>query len=115
MRALPFAAAALLAAVLSAPAHAAATPAETATQIRAIEESGAFTPPTPRAEFILGRFDAANGTFTGTKTKDVCHYDIELREIICEPGPPPRTGSPRRPRRPMSLPWRSRCGGSALT
>ena len=80
---------AVLAGVAAGPAFA-GTPSDTADQIRQIEDSGAFTPPTPRAEFTVGRFDAATGAFTGTKTKDVCHYDIELREIICEPGPPPQ-------------------------
>src|SRR5687767_6300798 len=79
----------LLAAVAPVPALA-GTPSDTATQIRQIEDSGAFTPPTPKADFILGTFDASNGGFTGTKTRDRCHYDYELRELVCEPGPPPQ-------------------------
>jgi hypothetical protein len=65
------------------------TPSQAAADIRQIEESGAFTPPAPLTDFTVGRFDASTGTFTGTKTRDVCQYDPELREIICEPGPPP--------------------------
>jgi hypothetical protein len=78
----------LLAGVAAGPAIA-DTPSDIATQIRQIEDSGAFTPPTPRAAFTVGQYDAATGAFTGTKTKPVCHYDIELREIVCEDGPPP--------------------------
>ena len=74
-----------------APAQAlAGTPSDAATQIRQIEESGAFTPPAPLTDFTVGKFDASNGTFTGTKTRDICQYDRELREIVCEPGPPPQ-------------------------
>ena len=79
----------LLAGGLAAPALA-GTPSDAATQIRQIEQSGAFTAPTPRADFIVGTFDASTGSFTGTKTRDVCHYDRELREIVCEPGPTPQ-------------------------
>ena len=43
----------LLAAVAPAPALA-GTPSDAATQIRQIEDSGAFTPPTPQADFIVG-------------------------------------------------------------
>jgi opacity protein-like surface antigen len=82
---------AVLAAAAAGPALAEdkVTPSDAATQIRQIEQSGVFTPPTPLAGFTVGKFDAATGTFTGTKTRDVCQYDPELREIICEPGPPP--------------------------
>lgn len=80
---------AVLAAVMAGPALA-GTPSDTATQIRQIEDSGAFTPPAPLKDFTVGTFNASTGTFTGTKTRDVCKYDIELREIVCEPGPPPQ-------------------------
>ena len=43
----------LLAVVVAAPALA-GTPSDAATQIRQIEQSGAFTPPTPRADFTVG-------------------------------------------------------------
>jgi hypothetical protein len=82
---------AVLAAAAAGPALAEdkVTPSQAAAQIRQIEQSGAFTPPTPLAGFTVGKFDVATGTFTGTKTRDVCQYDPELREIVCEPGPPP--------------------------
>ena len=80
---------AVLAGVAAGPALA-ETPSEAATEIRQIEDSGALTPPTPHAAFTVGTFDASTGAFTGTKTKDVCAYDSELRRIVCQPGPPPR-------------------------
>ena len=79
----------ILAAVTAGPAFA-GTPADAATAIRNIEESGVFTPPTPHASFTVGTFNASTGAFTGTVTKNVCHYDAELRHIVCEPGPPPQ-------------------------
>jgi hypothetical protein len=79
----------ILAAVAVGPALA-GTPADAATAIRQIEESGVFTPPTPHASFTVGTFNASTGTFTGTVTKNVCKYDSELRRIVCEPGPPPQ-------------------------
>jgi hypothetical protein len=80
---------AMVASVVAGPALA-GTPSDAATQIRQIEESGAFTAPTPRAEFSVGTFDASTGGFTGTKTRDVCEYDPEFRRVICSPGPPPQ-------------------------
>jgi len=79
----------ILAAVTAGPALA-GTPADAATAIRQIEESGVFTPPTPHASFTVGTFNASTGTFTGTVTKNVCAYDYELRRIVCQPGPPPQ-------------------------
>jgi hypothetical protein len=80
---------AVLAAVGAGPALA-GTPSDAATQIRQIEDSGAFTPPTPHADFTVGTFDASTGSFTGTKTRDVCQYDPEFREIVCTEGSPPQ-------------------------
>jgi hypothetical protein len=80
---------AVLAGVAAGPALA-ETPSEAATGIRQIEDSGAFTPPTPHAGFTVGTFNASTGAFTGTKTRDVCTYDPELRRIVCQPGPPPQ-------------------------
>jgi hypothetical protein len=79
----------VLAAVAAGPALA-ETPTEAATAISQIEDGGAFTPPTPHAGFTVGTFNASTGAFTGTKTKDVCAYDYELRRIVCQPGPPPQ-------------------------
>jgi hypothetical protein len=81
--------AAVLVAVTAGPALA-ETPSEAAAQIRQIEESGAFTAPTPHANFSVGTFNAATGSFSGTVTRDVCAYDYEFRRVICEPGPPPQ-------------------------
>jgi hypothetical protein len=81
----------VLAAVTAGPALAdTSTPADAATKIRQIEDSGVFTPPTPHANFSVGTFNASTGTFTGTVTKNVCTYDPDLRRIICAPGPPPQ-------------------------
>jgi hypothetical protein len=80
---------AVLVAVGTTPALA-ETPSEAATQIRQIEDSGAFTPPTPHANYTVGTFNAATGSFSGTVTRDVCAYDYEFRRVICEPGPPPK-------------------------
>jgi hypothetical protein len=80
---------ALLALATTTPALA-GTPSESATQIRQIEDSGAFTPPTPQGEFVVGKWDLATDKFTGTKTGQKCHYDIELRMVVCEDGPTPQ-------------------------
>jgi hypothetical protein len=77
-------------AAVTAGAAAAGTPADAATAIRQIEESGVFTPPTPHANFTVATFNASTGTATGTVTKNVCAYDYELRHIVCQPGPTPQ-------------------------
>jgi hypothetical protein len=81
----------ILAAVTAGPAFADTnTPADAATAIRNIENTGVFTPPTPHASFTVGTFNASSGAFSGTVTKNVCRYDYDLRHIVCEPGPPPQ-------------------------
>jgi hypothetical protein len=60
---------AVLAAVAAGPALA-KTPSMAATEIRQIDDSGAFTPPTPHAGFTVGTFNASTGAFTGTETND---------------------------------------------
>lgn len=78
---------AVLAAVAAGPALA-KTPSKAATEIRQIDDSGAFTPPTPHAGFTVGTFNASTGAFTGTRDQRRAnsHDPRALRRSNRQPG-----------------------------